>query len=229
MTDRNARDTMAAALRSYMGEQITAFQFDDALGKVRTGDTTARRIRYLLWFHYDDCKDHKIVASKEQWDYFNRLLLLLASDAEIEVAKTWHRWRISQAAAALCLAGFAWVVIRTGFDIQLLACALPFGAVSLAIGWFNSQQRKARIPSRNDAIVPFPSIGSLRQVRRRVPGFVRTRYPAALAGRRIRSAIDSKLLHIPWMMLWLVFGPIGLLIQALPQREGTTRILVSEP
>jgi len=68
--DGIARNQMAEALRSYMDDKITAFQLDDALGKVRTGDKTARRIRLLLWFHSDDLKDHKILASKEQWNYY---------------------------------------------------------------------------------------------------------------------------------------------------------------
>ena len=53
-------------------------------------------------FHYDDCKEHFVVASKAQWDFFNRLLLLIASDAEIAVA-TRRSWHPSQSIAAVFL------------------------------------------------------------------------------------------------------------------------------
>jgi hypothetical protein len=52
---------------------------------------------------------------------------LLASEAEIELVKTSSRGHFRQALAALCLAGFAFVVVRTGFGKPLFACALLCG------------------------------------------------------------------------------------------------------
>ena len=71
MTDRNARDQMAKVIRAYMSEEITAFQFDDALTETSnaTNDKTVQAVGQALWFHYDDCTDHKVVASKVEWDY----------------------------------------------------------------------------------------------------------------------------------------------------------------
>ena len=46
-----------------------------------------------MWFHYDDLKNHKVHATKEEWDYFNRLLLLLASEAEADFVRVRSPWR----------------------------------------------------------------------------------------------------------------------------------------
>jgi len=61
----------------------------------------AMDIADVLWFHYDDLKDHKVIAAKAEWDYFNRLLLLLESDAELEEIKSGHKWHACQAIAVL--------------------------------------------------------------------------------------------------------------------------------
>ena len=78
MIDRLSRNKIIDAIKKYMGEEISAFEFDDLLWEINTEDKTAQEIISLLWYYYDDCKDHKVVANKETWDLFNRLLLLLA-------------------------------------------------------------------------------------------------------------------------------------------------------
>ena len=86
---------MSKAIRAYMAETITAFQLDEALFTIAdaTQDGTVKAVAKQMWFHYDDCKDHKIVSSKQTWDYFNRLLLLLESEAEAEFVRTRTSWR----------------------------------------------------------------------------------------------------------------------------------------
>ena len=70
---------MSKAIRDYMEQRITSFELADSLDCMAhsTGDKTVKLVKKLMWFHYDDLKDHTIVASKQEWDYFNRLLLLL--------------------------------------------------------------------------------------------------------------------------------------------------------
>jgi hypothetical protein len=70
---------MSAIIRDYMAERITAFELDDALDRLARSsqDRTLSFVKTLMWFHYDDLKNHKVHATKEEWDYFNRLLLLL--------------------------------------------------------------------------------------------------------------------------------------------------------
>ena len=217
---------MAKAIRSYMGEEITAFQFDDALTEAMsaTEDKTVHAIGQALWFHYDDCKDHKIVASKERWDYFNRLLLLLESDGELETIKSRRRWHPCHAVAAVFFIAFLLIAFQVGFGEQLFAYALPFGPVSMLLAWFNSRRQTKEMPAREIALAPFPSVSSLLSVRRKVASFVKVRYPASIVGRRIRDPIIDRLMWVPRFVAWCMFSPVVLFFQMLPERELETRI-----
>jgi hypothetical protein len=215
---------MVKLIRSYMSDEATAFELDEGLSEATddSGDETARDIRLALWFHYDDCKDHKVVANKERWDYFNRLLLLLESNCELAVAKSTLKWRSLQAAAALLSAIFLFVAFRIGFEQRLLVLAIPFGPLSMLITWLKTRQLEKGTSSKEMALAPFPSIGSLLSVRRQVPGFVKRRYPSSVATRatrRIRHPFLDWLIRAPWFVTWCLFSPVTLLVQALPERH----------
>jgi len=226
MVDRKARDQLASALQSYMDERIAAFEFDDTLWRAvdSTQDNTVQEIGQALWLHYDDLKDHKIVACKEEWDYFNRLLLLLQSDAEVECVRTWRRWwSVRQSIAALSLAGFLGVAIHVGFGGQLFLWAIPFGVVSMLLAWWGRRglTKRTRLEL---ALAPFPSVGSLMRIRRRVPAFSKKRYPIDIQGRVIRDAWTYRFMMVPAAVMWLMCAPIVLLFQALPRRTTEIRI-----
>ena len=216
---------MAAVIRAYMNEEITAFRLDDALVSIMaaTQDQTVHHVGETFWFFYDDCQDHKIVASKQVWDLFHRLLLLLESDSEIDIVRS-RRWHPLQAAAVLLVLAFLVVAVRAGFGRHLYACALPFGPASMLIAWFNARRRRRETPVAEAALAPFPSLTSLLAVRRRVPGFVKTRYPSALARRRIRSPITSVLMWVHALVTWCMYAPVALLFQMLPDSEVHTTI-----
>ncbi|SPE32570.1 hypothetical protein SBA2_680039 [Acidobacteriia bacterium SbA2] len=95
MIDRITRDEVGRAIRDYMKNTITAFDLDAALQAVscRTADETVKFVAKQMWFNYDDRKNHYIIASKQQWDFFNRLLLLLESEAEVEFVRVRTSWR----------------------------------------------------------------------------------------------------------------------------------------
>jgi hypothetical protein len=226
MTDRKAREQMTKAIRSYMNEEITAFLFDEALFEASTGtkDQTVQSAQKALWFFYDDCTDHKIVATKEVWDYFNRLLLLLESDGELETIESWRKWHPLQGVAALLLLAFAVLAFRIGFGQHLFAYALPFGPPSMLIAWLNARRLRQTISTSESALTPFPSVSSLRAARRCANGFMRRRCPKAVTDRTIRDPIIEKLMWVPWSIAWCMFSPVALLFQMLPERESETRI-----
>jgi hypothetical protein len=230
MLDRRARDDINRALRAYMAEELTAFQLDDVLMRVmdETEDETVKPVALAIWCHYDDLKDHKIVATKAQWDYLNRLLLILESDAEIETVKTSWRWHGGQAVAAAFLMAFGCVALWAGFGERLLLYAVPFGLVSMVLARFNHRQRCRRVSASELALTPFPSVGRLLSVRRSVRGFVRRRYPREINGRRIRSPAMSTMIRLPSALAWLVLSPVVLFFQMLPERESGTRIYLPE-
>src|SRR5438067_2522649 len=96
MLDRPARDKLIGAISEYLNETITAFTFDERITEIAgTKDKTVRYVIDLLWFHYDDCKDHKVVLTEQEWNYFQRLILLLQSDSDVRESCVWH-WSIRQ-------------------------------------------------------------------------------------------------------------------------------------
>ncbi len=231
MIDRNARNQMTEAIRSYMDEGITAFQFDDALTQTSrtTSDETVQTIRKVLWYHYDDCKDHKIVASKQQWDFFNRLLLLLESEGELETGKSWYEWHPLQCVAAFLLLLYIITTYREGLGGHLIGFALPYGPPSMLLAWFNHRRERKNITTAEISLIPFPTFGSLMAVRRRAAGFRKRAYPHAVAGRRIRDGVIEKLMWIQWLFIWCMFAPVALFFQMLPRRRCETSITIPLP
>jgi hypothetical protein len=98
MIDRAARDKVIATFEAYLDDRITAFEFDDRLQDIDSEDRTVNEVVHAAWFHYDDCKDHKVHLSKPEWDYFQRLLLILRSDAELSSSEK-RRWSWDHAIA----------------------------------------------------------------------------------------------------------------------------------
>ncbi|HEX2950775.1 MAG TPA: hypothetical protein VHV83_14610, partial [Armatimonadota bacterium] len=204
---------------------ISAFEFDDALWKIDTSDKTVREIGLALWYHYDDVKDHLIVASREEWDYFNRLLLLLQSDAELNTVKTSFRWTARQGCAALCLVAFCVLAAHIGINELLLVASIPFGLTSMLLAfWGNREMRKRELAELS--LSPFPSVASILKIRRQVRSFSRRHYPHAIQDRQIRDPLFTRCLLIPWWIAWLLFAPIPLLFQALPERLGETQVVL---
>jgi hypothetical protein len=220
---------MSEAIRDYMAEKITAFQLDDSLFAIagETQDGTVKIVAESMWFHYDDCKNHKIVATKQEWDYFNRLLLRLDSEAEVDLIKTRGPWRSEQTIAAFCLMVFALVLLIGGFRRSLFGCLLFSGVASVFLVWY-TRAREKESTRTEIAVTPFQSVSELLAVRRRVNNFNRKRYPRAMAGRRIRSRLVVALMWLYKAPLWLIFSPVILLWQAWPSRQWEPQIKVPQ-
>jgi len=227
MVDRNAREKMAAAVEDYLSEKTTAFALDDRITEIaaRTDDETVKHVAQALWFHYDDCKDHRVVLIKKQWDYFQRLLLLLKSEASIRIQRR-RVWSWRQVIAAVFLVGFCGVVIQTGFGMHLVVAAIPFGAISMAL--FHSRRSlPAEEMARLARLAPFASLAQVFAVRRKTPGFKKRPYPAGLLGRTIRSPFMSWLIELQFRAVWLIFSPVVLVAQLLPDRGDLWEVVFS--
>lgn len=206
MVDRKARDELAAVIESYMKDEILSCDLDESASRIKfaTSDEVVKTVANSLWLHYDDIVDHHIVVSRQQWDFFYRLLLLLKSDCELTVSS---RWTIKQPVAALCLAGLAIWFIYGGLNFYLVVALYIFGFAALfkmgLFGWKQSEREKM------EAIVaPFPSISNLLSVRRKVSEFYKIPYPKEFGRRRIRSKFEETIMLIPI----LLGAPLGCLI-----------------
>jgi hypothetical protein len=87
MTDRTARDEVMTAFVEFLDDRITAFDFDERLGSIQSRDRTVNEVIGAAWSHYDDCTDHNVILTKAEWDYFQRLMLILRSDAEASLSQ----------------------------------------------------------------------------------------------------------------------------------------------
>lgn len=227
--DPAGRDRLVDAIDRYLSDEITAFEFDERIFDIRreTHDPTVRNVVDALWYHYDDCDDHQVVLTKAEWDYFQRLRLLLESDASLDVQK--HRvWSWTQLVAAAALAGFAWWATKWGFGEQLLIVAMPFGVVSIVISRWRRRVLQGQTRA-DETLVPFASVSQLRSIRRRVPGFRKWRYRGELATRTIHRQIGPFVSMLQTYSIWLLASPVVLLAQLFPLKWEEWRVVPSSP
>ena len=217
--DRENRDRLAEAINRYLDEEITAFEFDEQISDIASdsNDRTVERIAHLLWEHYDDIEDHKVVLSKEEWDYFQRLLLLLRSDAHLRV-KTRGVWTSRQRLAAFGIAIFGFFLLELGWGWQLTWVTIPLGLGSMLLSFWRNRSTP-RPSKRWVALTPFVSVAQMLAIRRRVSDFSKRQYPPHLKHRRIRTLAMEWLQDLHRWACWLVFSPLVLLWQAFPEEE----------
>lgn len=217
--DRNNRDRLATEIRRYLAGEIRAFEFDSAVDQLltRTDDPTVGIVAMFLWQHYDDLKDHSVVLSQEQWDYFHRLLLILDSNSHIVIERR-LLWKPPQLVAAIGLLLFLYLAFQTGFGNHLLLMAIPFGLLSMGLTYWGNRQVPVA-DAHGQSLYPFSSFQELSETRREVSHFVKQRYPKEIATRRIRSRTMEMILWFQCHAIWLMFAPVALLFQSLPFRR----------
>ncbi len=220
MFSRYDRDNLVAVITRYLNEELTAFKLDEALSEIaaRTKDETVKQVVGLFWCHYDYVEDHKVVASKEEWDYFQRLLLILKSDAEIIQETGGRKGTARQAVAAVCLVLFGLAVAKTGFGYHLLVVTMPLGVISLLLSHWRSSDEARRLHDQT-ALLPFGSVSELLSLRRKVRKFVKARYPAQLGSRQIRGPVSAAAMWLHFGVVWLIFSPVALAFQMMPEPE----------
>jgi hypothetical protein len=210
-------------LRRFLGGEIRAFELDDSLDEFRdSSDSAVRQIAIEAWNFYDDFEDHLVCFGKLEWDYFQRLLLLLGSDCGIDIERKWQ-WSWTQAAALLALLGYLAVGLRYGWGEHLLVFGIPFGVVSILLARF---RRDRQTGSPYDQIVfPFTSFGQLKRIYESASDFRKSRYPREIGTRRIRSRGSHIAGLIPFYTGWLLCSPVPLFFQTLPKTIYRSRFV----
>ena len=217
MVIREDRDRLIEIINEYLHEKITAFEFDDKLWQLGDSkDETVVQVRKCLWYYYDDIQDHKVVASKQDWDYFQRILLLLQTNSEFE--KMSWRWHSSELIALLlfCISisififtkniyvGICFNVIFWPFSYLIAKSRLAYKSINL-----HPFQEKARF-------FPYKSFKQLLSHRRAIPCFKKKQYPSELNKRTIRGKFLEMNVAFIWYIIWVVFCPVVLLFQIMP-------------
>ncbi|MDZ4403555.1 hypothetical protein [Prosthecobacter sp.] len=230
MIDRVERDRMIVVIEGYLDDRITAFEFDKQLCPASNNDQMAAEIARLAWFHYDDCKDHHVVMTKEQWNLFQRFILLLKSDLEAlpELPiSTVKRWGWDHGLALVVCLLFVALACWVGWGPLLFLLALPFGVVSLMIDRYRTGLEPVS-NQRDPAFFPLNNFVQLSQLRRRTMDFEKRQYRQEISTRRIRDEAEQQLNCFMGYVFRLLFGPLMLLGQAFPSTSIAAPVSESE-
>lgn len=223
--DRPRRDELVQAIDRYLHEEINAFDFDDAIFKIRgkTNDATIHEVVDFLYHFYDDFEDHPVVLNRADWNCFQRLRLLLNSNAAL-ISSTQHIWTASQLIAAAALAAFASIVYQTGVGSHLWLVVIPFGFVSIILSAWRT--RLLRSVCRPDlTLYPFDSLAQILWIGRDAIGFRKERFPAHLESRRIRDRGSEFVCHLQMYVGWVKYSPVVLLAQLFPVSIPARRVV----
>jgi len=231
MVDRNARDRMIAAIRAYMAGATTDKQFDDEICRIETEDETVTLLVFSL--ECDFPTGRKLAAAKPQWDSFNRILLLIESDAELADGNWRRRAAAIQIGAAVSLIAYVALLVHMGFDEGSYGLLmLPFGIVTALLLLFDRLTDRRENPRRDleRYIDPFPSIASILRVRRRMPAFARMPYPRSLK-RAFRKNLVTRVLGTSLQgavvfACLAIFAPAVMLYLSQPYRPRHTVLLL---
>jgi len=222
VVDRAARDRLSGLIRQFLSDQMTAFDFDDALYACpESADTTVNFVSHTVWSIYDDCVDHHVALAKPEWDYLQRLLLLLESDRQVTTTSASH-WSWTQLVACASLLAFACCIWIFGWGLHLLIFSVPFGVVSIFLSCFRTRIRPT-LPYA-ETLTPFATFTELSATYRSTATFSKNRYPEGLTQRRIRSRVAEFGVHLQMYAAWLTLSPIPLLFQMFPLTETRTSI-----
>jgi hypothetical protein len=219
------RLSLARLIQSFLDSDITAFEFDEQLDPFReSDDPVINHVVDAVWFHYDDCDDHLVCFTKQQWDYFQRLLLVLSSDCRIETHSQ-RRWSVRQLIAVLTLCAFVYFAFQLGWGQHLLIVSIPFGLVSIALSFWRHRDAPVLNPYA-PVIFPFATFSDLATAYHST-GFRKTRYPRHIGTRTIRSPFMARFWQLHTYTIWLILSPIPLLFQSLPDRQTETRVIAA--
>lgn len=215
---RPTRSGLTAVIESFLDGSSTAFEFDERLDEFRdSNDPVIRFVVNTVWYHYDDCDDHLVCLSKPEWNLYQRLLLLLASDCQIETT-TKRIWSVRQPIAAVTFCVFAYFALHVGWETHLLLLAIPFGFVSMLLAYFSRKPSTQSDPFQQ-IIFPFATMSDLESAYHSST-FRKTRYPKHLANRTIRSEFMEGVSQLQTHIAWLLFSPLPLLCQSFPQLDS---------
>lgn len=242
MVDRKARNLIIREIDHFLNDHISAFELDDRLSNIQTEDTTAQHVNQAVWLHYDDITDHPVNLNRAEWNYFQRLILLLRSEAELSQQKGRLHWGLdSILAAASCLlvwslgfslfqnSGWHPGLLLIGLISSLIAFALnhhrtsPPDHDSHSTGIHHSACQAVIQPA---ALSPFANLSQLRWLRQQTPQFEKQRYRSIIGNRRTRNRLAEALGTIHANILaafgWFFFSPLILALLALPWRKTET-------
>jgi disulfide bond formation protein DsbB len=214
------RADFAKLLRRYLEAEIKLEDFALGLQKFQfSPDVVIQHVLSSLELYFDELEDPLEPHSKAGWDYYQRLLLLLAADCEI--VKTSHYvWSWTQLLAAFTFYGLLFGLLH--YDLNVWRAKWLLVAAGI-VAWVIGEQHEHAANTQSNPyallIYPFASFHDLRRAYENV-GFVKQKYPRYM---QQNKAISSRYSEWFWfsiaMLLVMLFSPIVLLAQVFPRYE----------
>ena len=220
MVDRELRERVAGLIESWLREAEKDEDAAEQLEKLvkETPDEAARYVADIAALEIE----FKIGMTKAEWDYLQRLLLLLRSDAcvRIERRRWWSGW---QPVTAVSFGAYLWVAVEVGWSEKLAAAHVFFGAISMMIGYVQGRPIRAE-RRRETPRAPFESRSQIRTILKRT-GFQKTPYPAKLGRPRAFMLFMRFLQWEQGAVLHLIFVPVMLVAQAWPGSRKSVSVI----
>lgn len=212
VVDKTVRQQLIGYITAYCNDTISAFEFDDKIDAINTEDETVNWITNELWNYYDDCKDHKIVATKAHWDYFQRLLLILASDGNILEKKRYvfYKMKLLYCIPILIFSALIAITLLSAFTIWIfdLWVISSIGTVVLR-HWINYRiQLKNDYQRFRDSCSPFSDIRTIMKSVKSSHGFHKQQYRYEIKNRKVRNAVLETNVDPALWFFEAVFAPI---------------------
>lgn len=211
-----------------MHGQLNSEEFDYASfeSSLKSPDRTVVIITRLLWSFYDDCFVHEVSLAKSEWDFWQRLLLVLESEGHLGERVSFS-FGLPEALAWTAMVLILSSAVAVGWPWGLLLLAPPFGFFSVAIQRLREQRLAQSDAEQEQRLRPYRSLAELRNAKRSAPAFRKKRYPGGDLGQPMHGSIAG--LRVDWLKypIWLALSPAVLLWQCLPQ--GRYRCWVREP
>ena len=219
------RENLSKLIEQFLESKISAFDFDERLEVFYdSDDPIIRHVVNQVWYHYDDLEDHFMCFTKQQWDFFQRLLLVLAADCRVKnEAKT--SWSVKQLVAAGTLIAFIYSAIQFGWGQHLLMLSVPFGIVSIFLSFWKTSAPPELDPYEK-VIFPFATFSDLAKAYRS-SGFQKTKYPKHIDQRSNRAPLLVLFCQLYMYAMWLFLSPLPLLFQSLPDWHSQSRVVAT--
>ncbi|MFO0913257.1 MAG: hypothetical protein U0795_09880 [Pirellulales bacterium] len=220
-----SRAVLARLLRQVLDGRLDGTEFDHELNSHQLG--TDPILPIFIDQLLDVCVDStalekngrtSIQLNKRDWDYLQRLLLLLEADCQLETHSERY-WSSTQLVAAGAIIGLAVVTSIWGWN-GLAWVWIPCGLLSMCLEWILSRTTRSR-SAYQSIIEPFASIGDLRTAYESTR-FTKQKYRGPTPARHadpnyLPMAIGYLLIGV----FWLALGPIILAIQIAPRTAVT--------
>lgn len=225
--DRIARNELIDLVNRYLEGDLSTFEFDEKIFELsdQTQDKTISEIVELLSCFYDDCYDRKVDLDKNQWNYIQRLLLILHSEAHLVVIETTRKSPtqfVASASLGILLLGCWWLE----FGPMMPLLTVGFGFVAIAINMWKNWTPE-QLPPHRLVLAPFSSYGEIWEVRESVSTFEKRKWPEHMATSQLFRDASTRLSLFGMYLQWLVASPLVLLEMCFPDRYYHPKVILN--